>query len=262
MTQLGKYNQPRSEEKQLLERLRTLAATSANEYRPVLTAFIDPRSQLLAQSVAEQFGVSFATAGGFTAAEWRRGLFYPDYYVPEPADFELQVLMFKYPAQFVTLRHSDVLGAMMNLGVQRSVFGDFAHEEGAWELAATREMAPFLQTNLTQVARSKIQLVPAPRIFRLNDDWQARELLVAGLRLDALVAEAFKLPRSHAKQLFTSDGVRLNWRETQKVSAMVGDGDNVSVRGFGRIRVMSVLGVTAKDKWRLAVEIIDKRQKS
>lgn len=262
MAQLGKYSQPRSEEKQLLERLRALAATSANEYRPVLTAFIDPRSQLLAESAAEQFGVSFATAGGFTGAEWRRGLFYPDYYVPEDADYELQVLSFKYPAQFVTIRHSDVLGAMMNLGIQRNVFGDFAHEDGAWQLACTSEMAPFLEANLTQVARSKIQLTPAKRIFRLNNDWQARDLLVAGLRLDALVAEAFKLPRSHAKQLFTSDGVRLNWRETQKVSTLVGDGDYVSVRGYGRIRVEAVLGSTAKDKWRLAVEIIDKRQKS
>jgi RNA-binding protein YlmH len=70
------------------------------------------------------------------------------------------------------------------------------------------------------------------------------------------------LPRSRAKQLFTSSGVRLNWRETQKVSTLIGDGDNVSVRGYGRIRVTGVLGVTAKDKWRLAVEIIDKRQKS
>lgn len=262
MAKLGKYNQPRSEEMQLLERLRNLAATSANEYRPVLSPFIDPRAQLLAESVAEQYGVSFATDGGFTGAEWRRGLFYPDYYEPQEADFELEILMFTYSAQFVTLKHSDVLGAMMNLGVQRNVFGDFAHEEGAWQLACTREMAPFLQDNLTQVARSRIHLTAATRVFRLNDDWQPRELLVAGLRLDALVAEAFKLPRSHAKQLFTSSGVRLNWRETQKVSTLIGDGDNVSVRGYGRIRVTAVLGVTAKDKWRLAVEIIDKRQKS
>lgn len=259
MARVGKYNQPRSEELQQLDRLRTLAATSANEYRPVLTEFIDPRSQLLAESVAEQAGMQFGTFGGFTGAEWCRGLFYPDYYVPQPADYEVAILEFSYAAQFVTLRHSDVLGAMMNLGVERRVFGDFAHEDGVWQLAATTDMTAFLQANLTQVARSRIQLRPAQRVFRLNDDWQPRELLVAGLRLDALIAEAYKLPRHHAKRLFAAGDVRLNWRETQKADSNVGPGDTISVRGFGRLRVNDVLGVTAKDKWRVAAEVIDKR---
>lgn len=255
----GAYRQIAGDERETLARFGQLAETASMEYRPVLTDFLDPRSQLIMETAAARAGVGYSFAGGFTGSERARGLLYPDYFQPQATDYDISVLEFHYPERFGALKHSDVLGALMNSGIKREVLGDIVGGDGVWQFATTGEMRDFIRLNLTRVGNKRIELAEATRPLAVVQPWQAREIIVNGMRLDAVVAGVFKLSRAQARELVQGRMVQLNWREDDRSDAAVGVGDQISVRGYGRIKIDTMLGVTAKDKWRLATEYIDRK---
>lgn len=247
------------DEQRIQDLLTQSATTAANEYRAVLTPFLDPRAQLLAESVAARFDLQVGFDGGFPGAEHARALFYPDYVVPTNADYEVTILEFRYPAQFGRLRHRDVLGALMNVGVQRQVFGDIVAGTGTWQIAVATAFEPFLSQNLTRVGHNRVHLRPATKPLVATLPWSPRTVVAGSLRLDSVIAAAFKLARGQAQQLVASGAVQHNWREEQRRDILVGEGDVLSVRGYGRVRLTGILGMTGKENWRLALDLIESR---
>lgn len=250
-----------ADEQQVMARLTQAATTATDEYRAVLTSFLDPRAQLLAEQVAAQFDLNVHFNGGFTGAEHARALFYPEYVTPTEADDEVQVLGFRYPVQFGHLQHRDVLGALMNIGIQRDVIGDIVGQDGVWQFACTMAMSPFLVSNLTRVGHQRVQLRPATKLLPAMPPWVPKTVIAASLRLDSVVAAAFKLSRGSAQQLVTSGLVQHNWRPETRRDVLVGEGDILSVRGHGRVKLTTILGMTGKENWRLALEVIESHHK-
>ena len=91
-----------------------------DSYSPKLTDFLDPRQRYIVESLARGSGIIFQSYGAFADAERKRVLIYPDYFEPEPSDYNVIVLNIKYASKFLTLAHKDVLGSMMSLGLDRS----------------------------------------------------------------------------------------------------------------------------------------------
>lgn len=259
MTQAGLFQHVRPDEMAMRDRLVSLAATAANEYRPVLTNFLDPRSQVIATLAAEQAGVHMQANGMFTGAEWARVLFYPDYYEVQADDFVLQLLEVRYPQKFEQLRHSDILGALMNSGIVRNVFGDIVGDSGRWQFVTSKQMAGFFTMNIDRIGRGKVELTPVTAPLHPHSDWQERELLLSSLRLDELVAAAFSLPRVRSKDLVQRGSVQVNWHDEKRADYQIAPSDMVSVREHGRVSLDQLLGLTHKEKWRAVIRVIDKR---
>ncbi|WP_155285915.1 YlmH family RNA-binding protein [Lacticaseibacillus zhaodongensis] len=259
MTQAGLFQHVRQDELAIRDRLIGFAATAANEYRPVVTPFLNPRSQVLAELAAEQAGVKLQANGGFTGAEWARVLFFPDYYEPQAEDYELQLLEVQYPQKFDQLRHSDILGALMNSGVARNVFGDIVGDAGRWQFATSMQMADFFKMNVQRIGRGKVELLAVDTPLRPHSDWQEHELILSSLRLDELIASAFGLARTRSKSLVQSGAVQVNWHEEKRADYQIAPSDMVSVREHGRVSLDQLLGLTQKEKWRAVIRVIDKR---
>ncbi len=132
------------------------------------------------------------------------------------------------------LAHRDFLGALMGLGVKRGVIGDILVSGGAGHIVCLKNIAPFISENLTEVGRENIRCsiletlpelaVPLP---------ESRRVVVASERLDALAAGVYNLSRSEAKALFDAEKVFCNGRLCEAAHD-AGEGDIISVRGFGR----------------------------
>ena len=71
---------------------------------------------------------------------------------------------------------------------------------------------------------------------------------VASLRLDNTVSSGFKISRSKAAQAIRSGSVCVNHMEVCQPDFRVGEGDLISVRKKGRIRLNEVGGRTGKDR--------------
>jgi RNA-binding protein YlmH len=73
------------------------------------------------------------------------------------------------------------------------------------------------------------------------------------MRLDVIISTVLKISRQKAQALITGKKVRVNWTERDSVAFELQEGDILSVRGSGRIKIMMTEGRTKKDKIRLQI---------
>ena len=231
-----------------------------DEYRPVLTHFLNPRQVYVATTLAHRADIAVTFSGGFASAEMQRALFYPEYYTPQAADFELTLLRVDYPVKFATLHHSQILGTLLGSGIEREIIGDIVTDGRTWQLVTEANMADYLTGQIERIGRVKSRLVPAAweTLVQPQSDWESETVTLSSLRLDSIVGTGFHLSRHRAKTLIEADHVRVNWAETSKPDYELAVADLVSVRGFGRIRLDEVGGRTKKEKIRVILAVLKK----
>ncbi|MDR3121801.1 MAG: hypothetical protein LBU58_10800 [Clostridiales bacterium] len=196
---------------------------------------------------------SIGTAAG--ADDHRRVavLLEPDWGAYDASEL-LRVFRIDYRDQFA-IGHRDILGALMALGVEREVLGDIVAGESPAYLVCLAEIAPFIASNVGKIGRVGVSLtaVPLSELPAREEKLLRKTVTCASLRLDALVGAGFGLPREKAAALISGGLLALNHAPCEKPDQKVGEGDLMSVRGYGRARVLSVGG--ASRKGRIFVEL-------
>ena len=253
----------RPDELEFIEQVQSWLKVALDEYRPVLSQFLNPRQQRIATTVVNREATVNHRYYGGQNAEMQRLLIYPSYYEPEVADFEISLLQIDYPTKFAILKHNQILGSLMGLGLTRNTFGDVVNAGDTWQFFVNKDMASYVITNLTKIDKIKIHLHPVALSLavRNEDEWENTTITVSSLRLDVLISETFNLSRSRVKQMVEAGNVKLNWAEIFKPDYSITLDDWISVRHFGRIRLVEVLGTTKKEKLRVNINKIENSKK-
>lgn len=223
-------------------------------YAPKLTNFLDPREQDIIRSViGTNDEVKIKLFGGQERFERKRALLYPDYYEPIDEDFQLAFFELRYPDKFITIEHRDLLGALMSIGLKREKFGDILAADGVMQFVIAEEVAQYVELQLESVGRAKVTLLPIQKeqLIEIIDEWDELSKTVSSLRLDAVLAETYSLSRAKAAALIEKGDVHVNWKTIEQASHQVQIGDYLSIRGYGRSKLLAIDGKTKKDKWRL-----------
>lgn len=85
----GIYQHFRPEEASVIDSLNEVIVRAKDEYRPILTHFLNPRQHFIADVLIGRFDdVKLKTFGGFSGSERKRILFYPEYYEPQDNDLK------------------------------------------------------------------------------------------------------------------------------------------------------------------------------
>lgn len=152
------------------------------------------------------------------------------------------------------LSHRDVLGALMNLGIERDTLGDIYLRDNVAYVFCLPAVLPLITQELTRVRRTAVK---AAVIDRLPDGVVGRTeetaVQVASERADVLVAAVWRLSREESLELFRRGRVFVNGRLTENNSATLPEGAVVSVRGCGRFRYGGVLSTSRKGKLNVTV---------
>jgi RNA-binding protein YlmH len=83
--------------------------------------------------------------------------------------------------------------------------------------------------------------VPEPEIKEIKDT-------VASLRLDGVIASGFRIGRSLAAQYISAGKAAIDGLPCEKPDKAVAEGCKISVRGLGKIKLVSINGKTKKDR--------------
>lgn len=248
---------PMDNNRQLEIRLNELAKRAAYGSVPVYTKFLEPSAFSAALRAAADNGIQCRLFGGFEDAErCIAGYGYPE----DSFDYPIACLEAVWNTQYATCGHRDLLGAMMGLGVVREAFGDILVDEGKAYLFVTEDIAPYVTANLESAGRARLKIrqiplaearIPAPkgRISRIT---------AASERIDCVIAEAYNLSRSEVKKLIQCGDVKRNHIEEMRPDINVFEGDILSVRGYGRVRVLSIDGETRKGRMAMQVFVYGK----
>ena len=150
----------------------------------------------------------------------------------------------KYADSFT---HRDFLGAILNLGIERSKLGDIVICDKSAYVFATEEIAKFIEKELTRVKHTDVKVsfpdsVPEGELYRT----QRHRIVLSGERIDAAIAKLYHLSRDEAKALFDRGRVFVGGKESTSPSKQPKDGDIISVRGYGRFIYVGKEGDTKK----------------
>ncbi|MCM3717236.1 RNA-binding protein [Fictibacillus phosphorivorans] len=248
------YQHFRPDEHEFVDRVIRWKLETIERYSPKLTDFLDPREQEIVKTiVGNDPDVRLSLWGGSSFSERKRALLFPEYYDATQEDFQLVFYDIDYPSKFTTIEHRDVLGALMNIGVKRGKYGDILISGDRVQFVCASEISSFIELNLTKVGKSGIKLhrIEKSDLMPIETNYDERNGTVSSLRLDVVVAEIYNLSRSKASPLIQSGRVKLNHKITDQLSSEVMEGDELSVRGFGRSKLFAIEGMTKKEKWRI-----------
>lgn len=240
----------------LLKRIRELANLSYQRDIVTFTDFLNLNEQnMLASLKLHQMGVEVKLFGGYEHAERQIAAFFPES-LGFSWDYPIDCLKIEPKALRFSeeLGHRDYLGALLNLGVDRSVVGDILiKDKEAW-FFCLHKMSDFFIENFIRVKHTTVLVsrveqaeeIPEPEFEMINGT-------CASVRLDALIGLAFQASRSSMVSFIESGLVFVNGKLITSNGYEPKEGDIISVRGKGRFIYDGVSRQTKKG--RLGVRI-------
>ncbi|PFH89483.1 RNA-binding protein [Bacillus sp. AFS088145] len=248
------YDHFRKEEHVFVDKVISWKEQAIERYSIKLTDFLDLREQMIMQSIIGNQGECFvAFFGGREDCERKRAIIYPSFYTPVEEDYSLVAFDLVYATKFHTLSHRQVLGTLMSLGITRGKFGDILLKNDMIQVIVADEIASFVESNFNSVGKSPIKLkrISFKELIESDDVWQTNNGTVSSLRLDVLLSEFYNISRQKAQSLIKAEHVKVNQRVIDATSFLCEEGDLFSVKGFGRGMLMSIDGLSKKEKWRI-----------
>lgn len=250
------YQHFREEEQPFINRVAEWIQRVDYEYTPYLTSFLNPREQYILTTLIGQVDtVRIEYFGGTSGAERQRGLLCPNYYEVTEDDYEIVLFEINYPEKFSTLNHGQILGTIIAAGISREAIGDIITKDNRWQLFVSKTLEPFLSLEITSIGRTSVSLEhkPISQALTAIKTWKKSTEIVSSLRLDAFLASSLNLSREKSKHLIQAGKVKLNWMPVEEINKELTVQDVVSIRGFGRLKLMSQDGRTKKDKYLITV---------
>ncbi|MDF2521606.1 MAG: RNA-binding protein [Clostridia bacterium] len=219
------------------------------------TSFLDPRQQMLAESLLErERDVAYQMEGGMPDCERKLCIIYH-----EDMDFEQIEEPFKileiswYNKGVKKPTHRDFLGSLIGSGIKREAIGDIVIQEEAAYVACTKDIADFILYNVERVGSTPVRLKIAEQVSISEENQIVINATVASLRLDSIISVGFRISRTKAAELIKSGKVRVNWEEKDLTSKAIKQNDVISIRGKGRIVLEEIMGNTKKDRIKITI---------
>ncbi len=153
------------------------------------------------------------------------------------------------------LGHRDFLGAVIALGLRRSVLGDIVIKENRAFLFCLESVSAFICENLKKVRNTPVdcRAAEAPRLAAERPEPVG--INVASERLDSLIAAVYRLSRSESQELIAQKKVFVDSRLSENPSCSPKIGGIISVRGFGRFVYEGISRETRKGRLVVSVRI-------
>ena len=213
------------------------------------TRFLDPAQAVQAQQAAKAYGACFKAWGGYEHAERVVGCFYPRGDVVAQEEYPILCLHSRYSSKFCSLTHRDLLGAFMALGLTRDSVGDMIIVESDIYLFAYAQTADYIVQSMNSAGKVPLDFNVLPCIPQMPEpEGTYFSSVVSSLRLDAVLAAAYKLSRSESAEMIRAGLVKVNHQVCEHVDAQVTEDTLLSVRGRGRVRLARINGMTKKQR--------------
>ena len=249
-------NLPAGVDKMLVARVLDCCEIASQRQIIKHTDFLDPfHRDFVRPLVSNYFGIRFLEDGGYPGAEQQRLAVFPDYYRPGDIEIPITVVEISLSDHSRVLSHRDYLGAIVGLGLKRSVIGDIIAFQGGAQVIVAGEIAGAV-LGIGEVNKFKAEAAEIPP-YRVRVEEQPQRTItstVASVRLDAIVSTGLGIGRSKATELIKADKIKVNWRQIGQPAFQLNQGDVLSIRGKGRLELEEVGSETKKGRVRITLK--------
>lgn len=209
----------------------------ANANKPNTTTFLTKEEQAYLSSQVKD--VVFV--GGYINPErMRASLFGADEDI-------VSVMEIAYPPEYLTLKHQQILGTLLSLGIKREHVGDILVDQHAFVIS--KELSRFIKTEFTQINNVPITLKEVDlSTYHYQQSYTLHSVTLDSMRLDLVVSKIAKKSREEAKFSIINGEVKVNHKVILKPTKQVEEEDIVSIRKYGRVLIDDTAGRSKKGK--------------
>lgn len=246
------------EERFLFAHISDLAAKSRTTGVPRFSRFLNEREIVISREAGKKESANAIFYGGYDGASRKVCGFFEGTYAEEmPLDckydlFSVSAVTFSF-RNCDKLSHRDFLGAILNIGLERSVVGDISVDEDR-AVVFCLDVAADAVAGLTKIGRVGVK----PHLGIIGDipkqKYVTLDRTVSSLRLDRVVGACADLSCSKSATLIKSGQVSADFSVCMNVSGIVKENAVISIRGYGKFRLAKIVGETKKGKMRLIIE--------
>lgn len=165
----------------------------------------------------------------------------------------MKPLLAKFSDRF---SHRDFLGALMNLGIDRSTIGDIKVGEKEGYLFCMESIAEYICENLDKVKHTNIKCAVVKDMGEVPvEQPEEMTVLASGERIDGVISKVYNMSRADSLSMFREKKVYVNGKLCENNSKTLKTGEVVNVRGFGKFVYLGVQYETKKGKLNLKVAV-------
>jgi RNA-binding protein YlmH len=229
-----------NEDNILKARLKDLAKKAYQQNIYTYSDFLNPAELGLLDEIRSEISyVDYETFGGTDVSERQMVGFGSEAMFGYEGQWPIAVILVEPLIEKFSdeLTHRDVLGALMNLGIERNVMGDIVLKGKSAYVFAKEDMTDYIMDNLTKVKHTNVKcrrLSSDEDMQLLKPELKEMECIVASARFDVIVAALTKNSRSEVIRLFQEKKVTLNGRVCERNSISLKKDDIFSIRGYGK----------------------------
>ncbi len=242
------------EDKLILSRAQDAVLSCERKYQIKTIGFFNPHQRvLIKKNIFPSVDVKVNFEGGYEDAERTLMVCVPEF---TDVDIDEIIKVIKVSGRDVAaLSHRDYLGSLMGLGITRENIGDIIVNDSGAYIFVKAEISEYITNNLDKIGRHGIKTsvcackdveVPKAKTIEIHGT-------VSSMRLDAVLSVAAGVSRSRAAELISSSLVSLNFEVCESVSSKIEEGDIISVRGIGRMRLERVGNQTRKGRTSITI---------
>lgn len=244
------------EERMKLVRVCDRLERAREREMPAATAFLTLREQALVRQLIP----NCPFFGGVADAERAVAYYLPDYLTQEDLFGEEDGVISCLRVRFYeenSLTHRDILGALMGAGLRRDAVGDICLHEKHCDILHLSELTRYLLDNLTSAGRQHLtcERIPLSQAEKAPQAMREIRVTVLSLRLDGVLSAAFHLSRSTAVEAIRAGRAAVNSLTCCKPDRLLAENDEISLRGSGKFRLLSLVGETKKGRIALILGI-------
>lgn len=239
------------------DHMKDLSEKAYRTNRFTFSEFLNPDEQSTLNSIRREV-IAFTLNGGIEGCERLMARFGNAEDIGYEEEFPIccvkaEPLQQKFAEE---LTHRDILGAIMNLGIERNTIGDILIHENCAYIFVVERIASLICNDLIRIRHTSVHCiitenVPVCELFRTEE----RSFIVASDRLDCMIAAVYNLSRNAANSFFEAEKVFINGRKCENNSVKPMPGDIISVRGKGRFAFNGDTGSTRKGRNVISVSV-------
>lgn len=227
------------------------AVTKGNRVRFV-NFLNDSEAETLSGMVGNNPEIDIVFSGGFNGAQRQRAALIPSFMRNPQVDIPISVYQIEVIGSG-EVTHSQVLGSLMGLDIDRNLIGDIVIGQDGAFFATCSEFDKFLIESFTKVGRHDIKLNLVETEVEHVQQFENVEVIVSSMRLDVVVKALMQSSRRSAEEYLQMGYVRLNHVIEKRVSRPCNVGDLLSIRKVGRFKIVENKKTTKSGKSVLVV---------
>ncbi len=144
------------------------------------------------------------------------------------------------------LTHRDILGAALNLGTKRDTIGDIYINDNEAYMFCLDTVSKYITDNLIKVKHTFVSCEQTAKEIDINVHRTEAGIQVSSLRIDSIIAKAYRISRTVAQSLIRSGRVYINGVVCESAGRVPKAGEVITVRGYGRMEYKETVKETKK----------------